>query len=195
MEQIIPRWEWRTFGNLPDTLREKMETFGEGKTRESSEIYILSSVSNANTKVRDMLMDIKILQQVNADGLEQWKPVMKGTFPLPQSEIVKVLDSLQVPPPTITREAYTLDQFIEEVIKPQTLLRAVQVTKKRTGFTINGCIAEVADVTVDGIATRTVAVELEDPLKVIETVRMLDFAKYENINYLKGLKKTVGMKV
>ena len=35
-----------------------------------------------NTKIRDMLMDIKTLQQVNGDKLEQWFPIMKAGFPL-----------------------------------------------------------------------------------------------------------------
>ncbi len=194
MENVIPRWEWRTFGDAFGEAEKKMRTFGDGKTRESSEIYILSEVSNDNTKIRDMLMDIKTLQQVNADTLEQWKPIMKGTFPLPQSEIAKVFDCFKAPVPPFTRETYTLDQFIEELVKPQQLLRVVQVTKKRTGYTINGCIAEIAEITADGVPSRTAAIELEDPQRVIETVRMLGLNSFENINYLKGLKRIVGMK-
>ena len=34
-------------------------------------------------KVRDGLMDIKVLREVNAEGLERWEPVMKQPFPLP----------------------------------------------------------------------------------------------------------------
>lgn len=48
-----------------------------------------------NTKVRDDLMDIKTLQQVNEDRLEQWLPIMKGSFPLPVSDIEKVLNILK----------------------------------------------------------------------------------------------------
>lgn len=33
-------------------------------------------------KVRDELMDVKVLRETDADGLEQWTPVMKARFPL-----------------------------------------------------------------------------------------------------------------
>jgi len=42
-----------------------------------------SPVTGRERQVRDLLMDIKKLEQVNSEGLEQWKPVMKGSFPLP----------------------------------------------------------------------------------------------------------------
>src|SRR5437899_1437922 len=99
MAPIIPRWEWRTFG----------ESFGEADTRfasltpqdveESDEIYLLSPVVDENLKIRSQLMDIKALQQVNADGLEQWKPVMKAGFPLSAGDVGKIFEALQVAAP------------------------------------------------------------------------------------------------
>ena len=41
--------------------------------QESDEIYLLSSVDD-NVKIRDALMDVKVLREVNMDGLEQWVP-------------------------------------------------------------------------------------------------------------------------
>ncbi|MCK7490679.1 MAG: hypothetical protein MZW92_02025 [Comamonadaceae bacterium] len=57
----------------------------------------------ANVKIRDALMDIKVLREVNADGLEQWTPVMKAGFPLPAAEAAKVLEALGLPVPTPMR--------------------------------------------------------------------------------------------
>lgn len=195
MEKIIPRWEWRTFGEGFGEAEKRVAAFTPEKVRESAEVYILSAVSNDNTKVRDMLMDIKTLQQVNDDSLEQWKPIMKGSFPLPVAEIVNVFAAFRVQPPAFARTEYTFQQFIDELIKPSKHLRAVDVKKVRTGYTINGCIAEMAEVTADGRKTRTVAIESEDPAKVIATVRELGLDRYPNINYLRGLKSLVNMTV
>ena len=195
MEKIIPRWEWRTFGDGFGDAEQRVKAFTPDKVRESAEIYILSAVSNDNTKIRDMLMDIKTLQQVNEDGLEQWKPVMKGSFPLPVEEIVRVFGAFRVTPQPLRRDAYTLEQFIGELVKVSRHLRAVDVRKKRTGYLINGCIAEVAEVTVEGIRTRTAAIEAEDPVQVIATVRQLGLDRFTNINYLRGLKNLVHMTI
>ncbi|HEX9252559.1 MAG TPA: hypothetical protein VF870_09970 [Ignavibacteriaceae bacterium] len=194
MENIVPRWEWRTFTNDLSTAEENIRKHPEGKTRESDEVYILSEVSMDNTKVRDNLMDIKTLQQVNEDKLEQWLPIMKGTFPLPVSEIEKVFKCFKVALPKFERTEYTFQQYLDEVIKPSKLLKAVNVHKKRTGFTINNTIVEIAEVTVDGKVIKTAAVEMEDPTLVIKTVRELELDKFPNINYLRGLKNLVGMK-
>ena len=194
MQEIVPRWEWRTFTNDLGKAEENIRKFPEGKTRESSEVYILSEVSMDNTKVRDDLMDIKTLQQVNEDRLELWLPIMKGTFPLPVSEIEKVFKCFKVALPKFGRSEYTFQQYLDEVIKPLKLLKAVNVVKKRTGFTINNCIVEVAEVKVEDKWIKTAAVEMEDPTLVIKTVRELGLDAFPNINYLRGLKNLVGMK-
>ncbi|MCX6134423.1 MAG: hypothetical protein NTU47_11475 [Ignavibacteriales bacterium] len=194
MQEIIPRWEWRTFTNDLGKAEENIRKFPEGKSRESSEVYILSEVSMDNTKVRDNLMDIKTLQQVNEDRLELWLPIMKGTFPLPVAEIEKVFKCFKVALPKFNRSEYTFEQYVDEVIKPSKLLKAVNVVKKRTGFTINNCIVEIAEVKVEDKWIKTAAVEMEDPALVIKTVRELGLDAFPNINYLRGLKNLVGMK-
>ena len=194
MENIIPRWEWRTFTKDLGKAEENIRKFPEGKTRESAEVYILSEVSMDNTKVRDDLMDIKTLQQVNEDRLEQWLPIMKGTFPLPVSEIEKVFKCFRVALPKCSRLEYTFQQYLDEMILPSKLLKAVNVLKKRTGFTINNCIVEIAEVKVEDKWIKTAAVEMEDPALVITTVRELGLNAFPNINYLRGLKNLVGMK-
>ncbi|MFH0733231.1 MAG: hypothetical protein V1773_00430 [bacterium] len=194
MSEIIPRWEWRTFTNDLANAEINIKKHTEGKTRESSEVYILSEASMDNTKIRDGLMDIKTLQQINEDRLEQWLPIMKGTFPLPVSEIEKVFKCFRVTIPKFERAEYTYQQYLDELIRPSNLLKAVDVQKKRTGYTINNCIVEIAEVTANGTTIKTAAVEMEDPELVIKTVKELGLDVFPNINYLRGLKNIVGMK-
>jgi len=194
LENIIPRWEWRTFGDSFGDADAQFAALEPGGMQESDEIYFLSPTGDQNVKVRDRLMDIKTLEQVNPDGLEQWKPVMKGSFPLPAAEVKKVFSALGVVAPPLTRADYTIEQFVKELAEPGDRLRVVNVHKKRTRYKIDGCMAEMTEVIADGRKTRTVALELEDSARVIATVRKLGLDGSENINYPRGLKQLIGMK-
>jgi len=194
MAEIIPRWEWRTFGRTgfgesEDLIRGR----SPAQVRKSGEVYFLSKQSMNNTKVRDDLMDIKTLKAVNEDKLEQWNPILKATFPLGPDVLPGVFAALGVPLPALQRDAYSLQQYIDDLILPQPELRVVQVVKERHGFMIDGCIVELAEVAFDGVPFRTVAVEQEDPRRVIDTVRALKLDRFENINYLRAMKSAVGM--
>jgi len=194
MENIIPRWEWRTFGESFGESDDRFALLEAGSVQESDELYLLSPAADANVKVRNLLMDIKTLEQVNPDGLEQWKPVMKGAFPLPAAVVTSVFKALGVAPPPLARSDYTLEQFITELAEPTQRLRAVQVHKKRARYKVGGCMAEMTEVVADGKRTRTVAIESEDPAQVIAAVRELKLDRFENISYPRGLKQVLGMK-
>jgi exopolyphosphatase/guanosine-5'-triphosphate,3'-diphosphate pyrophosphatase len=193
MTEIIPRWEWRTFADDLGEAEAAIRQHPEGPTRESDEIYILSEAGIDNTKIRADLMDVKTLREVNADRLELWMPTMKAAFPIGHDSIREVFACFRVTVPELERESYTLDEYLSELIEPCLLLRAVRVHKRRTGFSIDGCTVEIAEVVADGKAGRTAAVEMEDPARVIATVRALGLDRFPNINYLRGLKGLVGM--
>ena len=104
MSEIKPRWEWRTFGRRFGEAEARLAKLAPTGVQESDEIYLLSGAGD-NVKIRDALMDIKVLREVNADGLEQWTPVMKASFPLAAADAKKVLDSLHLPVPRSSRRA------------------------------------------------------------------------------------------
>jgi len=193
MNTIIPRWEWRSFGTDFGAADNKFAALATEKVQESDEIYLLSPVTDANVKIRAELMDLKTLEQVSQSGLEQWRPVMKGTFPLPIADVSTVCAALGVPPPT-GRDAFTLDQLLAELGAPSRGVRAVAVHKRRLRYTINGCTAEMTAVVVDGKPVRTVAIESEDAGLVVEAVRGMALSGLPNISYPRGLKAVVGMK-
>ena len=193
MAAIIPRWEWRTFGESFGDADRRFASLEPHDVEDSDEVYLLSPVVDENVKIRDRLMDIKALQQVNADGLEQWKPVMKAGFPLSAVDVGKVFAALQVVAPPLARAAYTLDQLVEELLKPAGPVWTVAVHKKRARYRIDECAAEMTEVIADGKRVRTVAIESEDPTRVITAVRGLELGRWENVSYPKGLKRLVGM--
>jgi exopolyphosphatase / guanosine-5'-triphosphate,3'-diphosphate pyrophosphatase len=188
---IVPRWEWRAFGRSFGGAEDALVPIIPTRTEEGDELYLFSG-PGANVKVRDDLMDVKILREVNADGLERWEPVMKRGFPLSATDVAEVLEALEVPAPQLTRATYTLDRFLNELIQPNDLARVVNVHKRRNRFTVAGCMAELADVVADDRPTRTIAIESEDAAAVIAAVRAVDLDGYVNTSYPRGLAALVG---
>jgi exopolyphosphatase/guanosine-5'-triphosphate,3'-diphosphate pyrophosphatase len=183
---IIPRWEWRVFGTGLGAAEEAFSDLTPGSIAETDELYLLSA-AGGNVKVRDELMDIKLLREVDGDGLERWEPVLKAGFPLPAAEVPRVFDALGVLAPPLARDAYTLDQFLHELVEPSGAVRAVRVHKRRVRYRLANCLAEVADLEVDGRDVRTVAVESEDPAAVRAAVRRLGLDGQVNTSYPRGL--------
>ena len=190
MSAIVPRWEWRGFG---DELRDVESFFGgvsSKRVEESDEIYVLSIRGTDAVKFRNELMDVKHLLEVNDDGLEQWVPVMKAGFPLSATDVGSVLVALRVdaPSPRLSRAAYTLPELLDEVVGPHPDLLAVEVHKRRERYTVGGCMAEVSEFRTGHGSTHTVAIESEDANRVIETVRDAGLAARPNVSVVRGLK-------
>ncbi len=186
MTRIVPRWEWRTFGASFGRADDTLAELASAEAEESDELYLLSK-EEANVKVRGGLMDIKLLREVDADGLERWEPVMKRAFPLSTDDAGEVLEVLGLPSQPLTRSAYALDQLLDELIRPSGTVREAKIHKRRIRLKVGGCMGERTEVTVDGRSTRTVAVESEDAGAVVEAVRALGLEGYVNTSYPRGL--------
>jgi exopolyphosphatase/guanosine-5'-triphosphate,3'-diphosphate pyrophosphatase len=189
---IVPRWEWRAFGEGFGAADDYFAALSPQSVTESDELYLLSTNDDDTVKVRDGLMDVKHLEQVNDDGLEQWRPVTKAPFPLPAAEVGSLLATLGASVASVPRAAYTLDELEDELVRPSQDLEAVQVHKRRAHYMLRGCMAELTAVRTAFGATRTIAVESEDPSRVIATVRELGLGSRPNVNFPRGLKVLVG---
>jgi exopolyphosphatase / guanosine-5'-triphosphate,3'-diphosphate pyrophosphatase len=180
----VNRWEWRTFGAGDDVFGDRAPE----RVQESEELYILSVARGDTVKVRDELMDVKHLEQVNDEGLEQWAVAMKAEFPLAAEQVRSILEGLHVPVPRLDRDEYDLD----DLVRGRPDLLAVPVHKHRSRYTIGDCMAELTVVTTPHGSTRTVAVESEDAERVSAVVRGLGLGDRPNTNYPRGLKELVG---
>jgi exopolyphosphatase / guanosine-5'-triphosphate,3'-diphosphate pyrophosphatase len=187
MAAIVPRWEWRVFGPGLGAAEDAFAALTPGPVQDSDELYLLSA-ADSNVKVRDDLLDIKLLREVDADGLERWEPVLKQGFPLPAAQVPAVLDALGIPlPPRLAREAYTLGQLLAELVERSGQARAVRVHKRRVRYRLGGCMAELADLEVGGQPVRTIAIESEDPAAVLAAVRQVGLDGQGNTSYPRGL--------
>ena len=195
MEKIIPRWEYRIFAEDLGAVEGNIRAHECTRVLDSAEDYIICRSSGNNVKIRDGVLDIKQLENFNEDTLEQWMPVLKVGFACPAEEAAKIFSAFGLPTPEMKRDEYTYDQFIAEVVGCVDDLAVVKVVKKRHGFMIRDAIVEVAEVTFDGIPLKTAAAEHIDPALVMEIVRELGLDAFPNVNYIKAMKRVVGMEV
>jgi exopolyphosphatase/guanosine-5'-triphosphate,3'-diphosphate pyrophosphatase len=189
MHAIVPRWEWRVAGEPAEAA---VRRIGDpaGSERESDEVYLLSADGEDSVKVRDGLMDVKHRQEVDENGLERWCPVLKAAFPLSAADVGTILGALRLtglaPEP-----AGTLDELLAR-LRLRADVRAVEVHKRRRKFELGGCSAEVSDLRADGREVRTVAVESEDPQRLLAVVREHGLGAAANVSVVLALKRLVG---
>jgi exopolyphosphatase/guanosine-5'-triphosphate,3'-diphosphate pyrophosphatase len=183
---VNPRWEWRSFADQFGGLASALVPPPD-RVQESDELYLLSSEGTDTVKVRDGLMDVKQLIDVDDDGLQQWSPVMKAGFPLSTAEVAIVLDALRLERP-LARETYTQDELLDELVRPHGDVIVAEVHKRRERYTVGGCLAEETEVRSGRTTIRSVAVESEDPALVVAAVRKLGLPLQPNVSFPRGLK-------
>jgi exopolyphosphatase/guanosine-5'-triphosphate,3'-diphosphate pyrophosphatase len=193
MVTIIPRWEWRTFGDELGAADAAFAALEPESIQESDETYLLTPGADAAVKIRAGLMDIKLLEQVSEAGLEQWRPAMKETFPLPCGEAERVCAALGVAAPPPCTAAYSQEEFLAVLAAPERGVRAVAVHKRRLHYTFNGCMVEVTDVLAEGQSARTLAIETTDAALVSAAVDELGLSARRNTSYPRWLKAAAGM--
>jgi exopolyphosphatase/guanosine-5'-triphosphate,3'-diphosphate pyrophosphatase len=132
---------------------------------------------------------VKLLQRVDARGLELWQPAFKAAFPLPVESIALLFRDWGVAAPATIRRAASIETFLRDVVAPHADLSEVRVAKDRMASEIDGCIVEIADLMFDDEPIRTIAVEHADPARVWRTVEQLGFSRRPNVNYVKALKQ------
>ena len=195
MQEVQARYEFRTFAQHFGPAEEKMRMLAKfEKFRESSETYILSAPNNEhNIKIRYDTLDIKVLVK-EKQGLQQWQPKMKAEFPVRTAVIrEEIFPALNVALPEFRRSGYSIALFLQEVIQSHPALSIARVFKRRFGYTIDGCISEIAELTINGAAIKTIALESLDVQTVLQARETLGLQEYENVSYLLAIKRIIGM--
>jgi exopolyphosphatase/guanosine-5'-triphosphate,3'-diphosphate pyrophosphatase len=188
---IVPRWEWRGFQGIEDAAARLAATAPEG-AHESDEFYAVSRDGEAAVKVRDGLMDVKELLEVDDRGLQRWRPVLKAPSPLGAAALRVVLEALRVEAPVEDGAVHRIEELIRRTVDG-VVVRSLAVHKRRTRYTVAGCAAEVTDVEVDGTPLRTLAVESEDPARVMAALAELGLDPGANTSYPQALARLSGL--
>ena len=194
--KIVPRAEFRVFGQgVIATVRAQMyngKTVLQQARRMPAETYFLSAQTNdANVKVRDGLLDIKLKVGQTPEGYEIFQPAGKFKFPLARAELAAILSHLKVSM-ALEQDSCTFEQFVE-MARAHPALRVVQVEKMRNGFTIDGVICEYAQVWFNGAMVESACAESENYAGMKQVVAGLGIDELPNTNYLRAAKRVVGL--
>jgi exopolyphosphatase / guanosine-5'-triphosphate,3'-diphosphate pyrophosphatase len=192
--EIVLRWEWRCFAPSLATIAQAVAIPCDAASRESDEIYLLGLRGTENAKIRDGVLDIKRIRQIDADGLELWEPVLKARFPLSRSDLAAASAVWSLPPETMPCETYTIEQFIAGLNSLRPDLHAVRVHKSRRAFTFSGCIAELVRLAVESRTLQSFSLEHEDPKHILAALLALGLDGHANTNYPLGLRRALGLK-
>ncbi len=138
-------------------------------------------------KVCGGLLDIKVLRETDASGLQRWEPIMKAAFPLDGQQARTVFEALGLTMPATHDQGWTQDALLSMLAGPDGSVRAVPVHKRRVRYAIGACTAEVSEVRSGPASTRTIAIESEDADAVSAAVRTLGLEDYRNVSYPAGL--------
>jgi len=187
MDVVEPRWEWRTFGDrFPDV--EALVAAASPHLRASRETYIVCNGSDANVKIRDDQIDVKVLQR-RERGLELWSPVLKAPFPAGAGVIRRLFAEWDLLSPALARDEYTQAEFLSEVIAVTPQCHIIDVEKQRRGAALFGCTVEATTLKAGEHRLATIAVKDANPRHVLDAVRALALADRENVNCVKVLKR------
>ena len=167
-EPIIPRWEWRNFGDALRAADTRFDALTPGEVRESDEVYLLSALTDASVKLRDGLIDVKVLREISADGLERWEPVLKAPAARSPDDLGVLAGALGV----------------------ETLV--VRVHKRRAHYLLDGCMAERSEIRSEHGERQTIGIESEDPDLVRRIVAELGFDVRRNVSLPRELKLLAG---
>ena len=184
-----PRFEFRVWGRelvAPTALLNSIAAVAGDSA--SDETYLVGP-EHINTKIRGGQLDIKVRRAV-VDGYEHWEPLAKVAAPL-EAEFVRerLAPLLGISPARVQRSRYDLDEFVDELIRPEPGVSVIEVSKSRIKFVHDECLAEVAAVTAAGRDLRTLAVESADLPALDDLCRRLGIRGMENCGYPRALRE------
>jgi exopolyphosphatase/guanosine-5'-triphosphate,3'-diphosphate pyrophosphatase len=178
------RWEWRTFGDDLGEAGARLAALRVERVTESDETYLLAAAGGDVVKERAGLLDVKRLEEVDAFGLELWKPVMKAPLPVSADDARAVLRGLGVDAAALDGDAFSLADIA--ALSPG--LAAAPVHKLRRHVTFEGCRAELTDLRSGERSVRSIAIESEEPARVAAAVRALGLEGLPNESVPVGLR-------
>jgi len=193
--RVTPRAEFRVFGaGILEAVTARMwngrTVLGQARSM-PAETYVLSRHTNdANVKVRDGLLDIKVKTGETPDGYEIFQPRGKFQFPVQPRELTTIMAALGVGA-VDTPDAVTFERFLV-MVRSHPDLANVIVEKERHGFSIDGVTCEYALVRFNGAQLESACVESEQYEAMRAVIEGLGLGDRPNVNYLKAAKRVVG---
>lgn len=195
MRELIPRFEFRAFAQTFGLVAERIRKLSAcHDISESTEQYLVAvDVEDHNVKMRGGLLEIKRLVD-QRQRLERWKPVVGQAFPVSRAFVRDTLfPALGLSETELGRSTYSCRDLLDEVVWPRQDVWRACVWKRRFRFAIDACPTEIDEVLINGAAICSVAVESKDADAVLAVMDKLGLCAYENINYLRIIRRIMGL--
>lgn len=194
----VCRAEFRVFGHgIIAIVQAKMwngKTVLQQVRSMPPETYILSSVTNANVKMRAGVLDVKTRIADTFEGYQIFQPAAKYQFPMTAEDLSSAAGFLGITMRLSAHEsAISPDEFLKSA-GAQPSLRLVTISKERFGFTIDGVICEYGRVYLNGAMLETACVESEHPELMADVIGGLGLSKFENTNYVDIASRVIGLR-
>jgi hypothetical protein len=188
------RYEYRAFAANFGIVEQRLRAAGgTPQIRESAEVYFVGRDDDThNVKIRNGELDIKVLVH-RASGLEQWDPKHQLHFPLADRTLAEVLAPSLAFAGRLPAGAGESPGRLTAALHAREDVVVVDLFKRRFGFLVEDCIAELADVTCNGAAVRTACVESTDLEQVLHVVAGLGLDAFPNVSYLTALRRMTGL--
>lgn len=195
-QAIKPRAEFRVFGQgiiatLEKTIWSAKASLYAIRDMPVETYFVSKKTNEANIKVRDQLLDIKLKTGQTPEGFEIFQPNGKFSFPLKAQDFEQIMEQLRVDVPCNQTDC-SFSDFLS-MVKNHPDLCAAEVSKKRYGFSVDGVICEYAEVLINGAKIETACCESEDYAKIQSVVEALSLSGMKNTSYIRVIKQVVGM--
>lgn len=185
---LIPRWEWRTFAPALDAAGALKEMGTRLDSSDHREISLICLTSSHDVTIRDRRLSLKWRKQVGQKGLELWDVVLDAGFPCAQETLRRLFDAWDMALPVLHRANYTINAFLDEVIRIHPNLRVVEIEKHSERFTVEGARCEWTHLLANQTPCECLFIEHEDPSLTLQVVRRLGLQARPHASYPSGLK-------
>ena len=132
-------------------------------------------------------MDVKVLREISAEGLERWEPVLKAAFPMSPDDVSTVLKALDIDRRRSSpgSRGRSTSSWPTSAAMARSCGRSTS-TSGASATRINGCTSEVTDVTADGRPPRRSPSSRRMVAAVLQAVRQVGLNGFVNTSYPRG---------
>lgn len=188
-----PRWEWRAFDASLAALEARIGAAAHVLPHHSEELYLANGRSPHNAKIRDELLDVERIKRTASSGLELWEALPKHGFPLSAPTVAAFFSALDLTPPDLRRAAFSMEEFLADVIGRDPSFRIVRVVKSRRVFSFCGGRAELSRLSIGGAKHQSFCIEDESANRVEAVLRELALDPAANTNYPNFFKRLASL--
>lgn len=178
------RFEFRVFDDDLESLRPRlMQMAAHSSVENSTETYVVTRLNiDAGVKIRQDCLEMKLLQ-AREGILERWQPALRAQLPVSAATFKDTVAPALGVAVDVPDDAQLTEAAIVDIAQSLPALSHVSVTKRRSQFELDGCLAELTDLDFGRMTTRSVALEGTDFVTVMQLVRKLGLAQRMNESY------------